>query len=236
MTKQSRWCWICAFAAALLLVAGGSLAWHLRGRPRVRAIRLLGQARKVQSAGDFRRGEVLSRAALDIDPAFGEAALLAAECAAESGQFQRAIEHLRLITPAEPGVRFRALLLTAQLDHHRLRRLGDAERAYRAALELAPDDVAANDGLARLLGLCGRAREAIPYALTIVRQERPTDLLVLMAHSDGVLNDPGALEAAIAADPADANPLVGSAWHAAAAEQTDRSIGLLREALARAPR
>jgi len=227
--------WIGALAAVLLLAAGASLGWHFWSRPEVRAAHLLAQARRASSARDYSRAEELASAGLNLDPALGDAALLAAECAAAKGQFQRAVEYLHKVAPDEPQSHFRALVLTAQLEHHQRHRLGDAEQAYRAALALEPDNVAVNDGLARLLGLCGRGREAIPHALVIVRHEQPTDLLVLLARIDGVANEPGALEAAAAADPADPNTLLGRAWHAAAADETDGAIGLLRDAVSRAP-
>src|SRR5207302_952834 len=146
---------------------------------------------------------------LELDPTLGEAAILAAECAQAGNEFQRAADYLGRAQSANPRIRLRAAMLAANLYHHRLHHLSDAERAYRAALDLAPDTIDANAGLARLLGLCGRAREAVPYVLRLVRLGEPSDLLVLVARDDGVVHEPGTLELARSAAPDDPNPLVG---------------------------
>ena len=171
------------------------------------------------------------RYGLELDPALGEAALLAAEYAAARHEDKRALDYLARLVSADPRVRLRAALFAARLNHQGLHRLADAERAYRAALILAPDDFDANMGLAKLLGLCGRTREAVPNMLRIVRLGEPTDLLVLLARSDGVVHDLDALNAARRAAPEDANPRVGLAWHAASAEKTGEAVHLLREAI-----
>ncbi|HUQ71906.1 MAG TPA: FG-GAP-like repeat-containing protein, partial [Planctomycetaceae bacterium] len=134
-----------------------------------------------------------------------------------------------------PRLQLRAALLTAKLNHQHLDRLDDAERAYRAALELAPDNVEAITGLANLLSLCGRLRDAVPYALQLVRLGVETSLLVLLTSDDAVVNDPMALERARQAAPDDANPRIGLAWHAAQAGRTDEALALLRDALRHRP-
>lgn len=235
MTAQSKRRLKTAIAALVLLALGGTVFWYVRGRPPARAARLLAQARSARSAGDDENAERLARAALDLNPELGEAGLLAARSAVARKEFQRAAGHLARIASADRQIRLHAALLAADLCDHKLHRLGDAERAYRAALEIEPDDVDANEALARLLGLCARTREAIPYALRVLRQEQPTDLLVLLARVDGVVNDPAAIQAAREAAPDDPNPLLGAAWHAASADQIDQAIGLLREAIARGP-
>jgi tetratricopeptide (TPR) repeat protein len=189
-------------AATLLctVVVASAGVWYFRPAPRVRAARLLAEARSLYSRGHDADAEQRAQAALQLDPTLLEAALLAAD-----------------------------------LNHHQLDRLKTARQAYLSALKTDPDCLEANEGLARLLALCAQSREAVPNILRIIRQEAQTDLLVLLARRDGVLNEAGELAAASDADPSDANPLVGRAWHAATVDRHDEAIALLREALKRSP-
>ena len=224
-----------AIVVGLIIAVGGSAAWYMTGRPAIRARRWLAQARYLRSTGDDQEAEQAALTAAQLDPELTEANFMAAECAAARGDFRHAVDHLQQLASADRQLRVRAALLMARLNHHRLHRFTDAEHAYRAALELAPDDVEANTGLANLLALCGRTREAVPCVLRIVRLGEPTDLLVLLARPDGVVHDSTALAAARRADPDDPNPLVGSAWHAASEERHAEAIQLLKEAIRLAP-
>jgi tetratricopeptide (TPR) repeat protein len=201
----------------------------------VRAEKWLAEARRLRSVGDNRRAEESAAAALELNPRLEAAALLAAECAAARQEYRRAVGYLQQAPFDERAPKLRALLLTAGWNHQQLHRLGDAEQAYRAALALAPDDVDANSGLAHLLALCGRSREAVPFVLRIARQGVPTDLLVLLAKSDAAESDAGALEEAHRAAPGDPNPLMGLAWRAASDDDADRAVALLTEAVGLAP-
>ena len=219
----------------LLIIGGAGLVWNGWFRPDVLAGRRLARARSLRLAGEYARAEEAAAAALELNPRLGSAALLAAECAAAREEFSRAVDYAGRVTSDDPGLTLQAALSAAQWLHHQLHRPGDAERAYRRALEIAPDDVAANTGLANLLALCGRTREAFPPVLRIVRRGVPTDLLVLLARGDGAVSDARALEAARRAAPDDPNPLIGIAWRAASEEDADRAVALLREALRLAP-
>jgi tetratricopeptide (TPR) repeat protein len=220
-----------------LLVFGGAgwLGWQFWFRPPLRAERRLAEARRLRSAGDNRRAEESAAAALKLNPRLQAAAFFAAECAAAQQEFARAAGYLQECRFEEPGTKLKAALLTARWNHQHLHRLADAEQAYRAALTLAADDVNANSGLAHLLALCGRSREAVPFVLRIVRQGVPTDLLVLLAKSDAAESDADTLQAARRMAPLDPNPLIGLAWRAAADDEADRAVELLSEALRLAP-
>jgi tetratricopeptide (TPR) repeat protein len=220
-----------AVVATLILLLAGGFGWHAWFRPSVRAARFLAEARTLHASGDFHRAERAAEAALERDPALGEAALIAAECAASRHEFPRAIHFAGQVRTSDARLRLRATLMKAQLNHHGVHHFADAERDYRAALVLAPDDVQVNTGLAQLLALCGRSREAVPYILRIVRMEEPTDLLVLLARTDGVVNNSAALDAARQEVPDDVNLLLGLAWHAASDEDTTEAIRLLHQAL-----
>lgn len=223
---------LATLVAVCFCLGAGWFAWHVANRPqRDRAERLFFEARSFHAAGDNRRAEQTAVAASRLDSKFGPAALLAAESAASQGEFQRAIDHLGQATSTDPGFRLQAALLTAKLNHHRLYHLTEAERAYRAALELAPDSVEANSGLARLLGLCGRKDEAVPNVLRLVRQGQVGDLLIMLGRRSVVVHDPTLLESAREAAPDDPNVLLALAWHAASSEETDPAIDLLQRAI-----
>lgn len=224
-------------ACAILCVAGivGSAGWYVWGRPSVRAERLLREAHELQTARDFAQAEQHARRALELDDTLGEAALVAAECAATRQEFELAADYALRVPADDPVLRLRAALLAARLYEQRLHRFSLAEGAYRLALDVDPDNRTANEGLARLLGMCGRRWEAVPHILHIVRTGEPTDLLLMLARENVVVQQPDLLEAAREADPQDPNPLVGLAWHAAESNQIDHAVELLRKAISLSP-
>jgi thioredoxin-like negative regulator of GroEL len=215
----------------LLALGAGMAVWWLWGRAEVRAERLLRSAREQRAAGDLRAAESSALQAVKLNPQLAAAAMLAAECAVAQNELGAALNSARLVTAAHPALRIRAALLEAQINHYRLYHLGEAEQGYREALEGDPENLAANDGLAKLLGLCGRRDEAIPYVLELIDLGRASDLLVMLARDSGALNDPELLSRARQAAPNDPNPLLGMATQAAAEENSGRAIDLLRELL-----
>ncbi|MBS0207206.1 MAG: VCBS repeat-containing protein [Planctomycetes bacterium] len=219
----------------LIALIGGLGGWQFWWRPELRAQRWCAQARAFRSARDYPRAERAFATAFQLDPSLGEAGLMAAECAASRQQFQQASEYLQRISGGDQRVRLRRALLLASINHHQLHRLDDAERAYRAALELAPENAEANSGLATLLGLCGRLSEAVPCVLQLIKSEVETDLLVLLARESGVVHDLQTLRLAQQANPNDVNTLVGLAWHADNDGQSATAISLLKTALREHP-
>lgn len=218
-------------AITIVGLAGGVAAGIIHLRPTARAERSLAAARSFRAGGRLKEAEEAAANACRLNPALGEAALLAAECAAARRDYAGAVEYAAQVSSGEPRVRLRAALLAARLNHQRLHRLAEAERAYRVALDISPDDVTANTGLATLLGLCGRRTEAIPHVLRVIRRGHATDLLVLMARESGAVDDPTLLEEARRAAPDDPNPLLGLAWRAASADRPEEAIPLLRKAI-----
>ncbi|MGC1274281.1 MAG: FG-GAP-like repeat-containing protein [Planctomycetaceae bacterium] len=216
---------------ALLLVGVAAGVWRFRESPAERVERLLTEAQAFRLKGDDAQAEQAAATALRLDDGSAKAALLAAEVALEQAEYRRAADYLARVTHGDRSLRLRAALLAAEVHHHRLLRLSEAEWYYRLALELDPDHREANVGLAKLLGLCGRRDEAIPHVLRLVRQGEITDLLILIARESGAISDPEKLEAARRAAPDDANPLIGLAWEAASAEDTNRAIDLLQRAV-----
>lgn len=215
---------------ALALVLGG-VWWLASWYPS----HLLGQARSFLVARDYARAEQSAASALAWGAASSDAALIAAECAAEQQKYDTAIGYLERMKSADRRHRLRAAILAGNLNLHHLHRLSPAEKAYRAALDVSPDHIEANTELARLLGLCGRMREAVPHILCLVRAGVATDLLVLLAKDSGVVHDSEALALAQRADPDDPGMLMGRAWHTANSGKYDEAISLLNRAIQRQP-
>lgn len=221
--------------AAVALVAILGAAWHKWGRAEVRAERLLIQALELREAGDDEAAEESAAAAFQLNSGLSEAALLAAVCANERRNYRAAVDYVRQIKAGDESARLRATLLEARLCHYRLYRLADAEGAYRRAIELDAFNLEANEGLARLLGTCGRRHEAIFYVLQLLSQGYANDLLVMLSRESAALRDSALMDRATKADPDDPNPLLGLAWEAAAENQIDKAISLLNDVLRKDP-
>lgn len=231
-SQANRWL---VLQGIVLLIFIGWGVWYQVGRLDVRTKQLMKQARLDYSLGREQQAEKNAAKVLELNPGLDEAAFLAAECALSQNKYQDAFDYLKQLQSSKTATQVRAALFKAKLQHYQLNRFSDAERSYRVVLELDPENVQANSNLAKLLGLCGRRREAIPHVLNLIRQGVETDLLLLLARESGVINDLEALERAHATVPEDANPLLGLAWHAAENKQTERAIQFLRDAIARQP-
>ena len=214
---------------AIAVTAG--IAWLYWQQSSRRFERFMRQAQELHAAGQETLAEQCAANALELNPNSNDAALLAAECAAARNDFDRAVQYAQRVASADPVDKRDALLRIAQWSHHHRLRFSEAERAYRETLQIDPDNFEANVGLANLLGLCGRSREAVPFVLKTVQIGRPTELLMLISRDSVVVNDPGTLQQAYEASPSDCNTLVGLAWHAAELDMNDQAIDLLHEAL-----
>jgi thioredoxin-like negative regulator of GroEL len=220
---------------SLLLTAIGWAVWRVKGNAGASAARLLREARAAYAAGDVSRAGESAEAAWRLDPALGEAALLAARCAADLRRYDEAVQLAEHVSSDDQSSYLRAALLRARIERHHLYRFRRAEEAYEAALRVEPDNLEANQGLAQLLGICARREEAVTHVLQLVRQGVPTDLLVMIARDTGVASDPDALSRARQNDPQDPNPLIGLAWQDANAGRVESAIDVLREAVTLQP-
>ena len=198
--------------------------------PEQQAAELFRRASLLQARGNSTEAEKLARQAITLNVHLSAAHRLAAQCAVERNDYQQALEDLSSITEQGSDDWLAARKLAADILHYRVYRLRDAEHAYRDVLSVRPDDVFANDGYARLLGLCGRRSEAIPHVLRLLRAGEHTDLLMLLSRESGALSDPELLEAARRADPSDPNPLLGQASVAAADLEPDVALDKLKVA------
>ena len=190
----------------------------------------LRKARLLLARGDANAAESLVRPITLTQPHLADAWLLAAECAVARNAYDDAVDYLSHIPADNEKAWLTAQMLTADILHYELYRFRDAEKTYRGILQIDPDNVTANDGYARLLGMCGRRSEAIPCVLRLILAEQETDLLMLLSRESGLLNDPQMLKAAIDADSGDPNPLFGQAAAAAASQQPKLALEKLEAA------
>jgi tetratricopeptide (TPR) repeat protein len=219
--------WIVAVVAA----SGGAIGWYFYNQPEARADRLLIQAKQSWSAGDLAEAEASAAAALDLNPNLVQAAFLAADSAADQGEFSRAVEYARRVATENVELQLRARLMVARMTDHELHRMADAEAAWREVLAIDPDHVEANSELARLLFRSDRKSDAIPSVLRLISAGQATDLLILLSRTAASADDQRGLELARAADPLDTRPLTGLALLASIQGQSNEAIALLRQAI-----
>lgn len=231
-TRWKRWQ---IFLIGFACVSASWIVWSVWLQPTARAERALADARRSRQLGQFKAAEESAVAARELNPELHEAVLLAAECAASEQQFDRALAHLDQLKSTDPETLLGAAAWRAEWNLHGLFRLTEAEAAYRSILEIDPDNVLANTERARLFGMCGRRREAIPHVLRLIRQNEETDLLILLMRENGVINEREFLEKAHQKNPADPATLMGLSWHASESDDSEQSISLLRKALDIAP-
>lgn len=126
------------------------------------------EAARLFEMGDFRAAAAAYEAILaDSPPSFG---VLLGLCRSyhefgDGGRFEGAIRRLLAFDP----LRAEAFILTG-VRAQREGRFADAEKAYRRALELRPDDADALSGLAEVCLAQGAREEGIGYLRRIVRQ------------------------------------------------------------------
>ena len=201
-----------------------------RRDPRLQAEGLVRRAQLLAAEGDMAEAEELVRKAIDFDKELSIAHRLAADCAVSRSDFEQALSDLAQIQQSETRDWLSGRMLAAEILHHHVHRFREAERAYLDVLAALPDDVFANDGYARLLGICGRRSESIPYVLRLIRAGEETDLLILLSRESGALNDPDMLQGARRADPTDPNPLLGQAAAAESAQNPKTALEYLNRA------
>ena len=220
--------------AAILTIAaviGGLLAFLQDGEsPQQQALDSVRKGRLLVAKRDWKTAELLARSAIELNKDLATAYQLAAECALVRQDYKQALDDLSSITQEDNDLWRKAQIKTAKIYQFQLHRLSKAEKAYRLVLSAYPDDIEANDGCARLLGLCGRRTEAIPHILKIVRAGQKTDLLMLLSRESGSLNNAELLEAARKSAPHDPNPLLGQATAAASRHENEEALDLLKTA------
>jgi tetratricopeptide (TPR) repeat protein len=195
-----------------------------------KAEELLRRAMLLSAQGDTVETEKIARQAIELDGSLSAAHRLAADCAVARNDFEQALSDLSQISNSNTDDWVSSRRLAAEILHNRVFKFSKAEQAYQNVLAAVPDDFFANNGYARLLGLCGRRREAIPCVLRLIRAGEETDLLILLSRESGALNDPDMLNSARQADPSDPNPLLGQAAIAASSLNPQLALDKLNQA------
>ena len=196
---------------------------------------MLERAFVLHAIGDARQAESLALAAWRLDQRHGAAVLLAGECAESQKQFARAVEWYGQVPPDDARQRANACFRAAKICHQKTYQLTQAERFYRETIELDPQNAEASARLANLLGLCGRGRELDPFVIRVLIQEQPTDLVMIMSREQVGIAQPELLEHARRAAPTDPNVMLGTAWAAVIADQSEAAIVVLKALLKEHP-
>ena len=196
--------------------------------------KLLESARKSFRRNEFEEALQFTRDILKREPDNSDARWIAGRSGMRLKQYSEAVHDLNLISHDSPqGVEAR--LLAAEILHYHLYLFDEAELAYRAVLQHDVMNSTANDGLARLLAVCGRRSEALPMILLLVKQQQASDLLLVLARESGSINDAELLEKAHLAAPDAAGPLLGLARLADLNQQTSEAVNLCRQAVHKSP-
>ncbi len=196
--------------------------------------KLLENSRKSFQRNQFEEALQFTRTILKREPDNSDARWIAGRSCRRLKQYPEAVHELNQISLDSPhGVDAR--LLAAEILHYHQYRFDEAEQAYRTVLQQDPMNPTANDGLARLLAVCGRRSEALPMILLLVKQQRASDLLMVLARESGSINDAELLERAHLAAPDSAGPLLGLARLADLKQQTSEAVALCRQAVQKSP-
>lgn len=183
--KARGWLWGLTAAA---VVGGVLLWWHLR---RVEADATYSGAVAALAAGRWQDAEELGRGLTRWSRYATEGWLIAGEAAARQGFADRALACYQAVPQDGSPLARTALLARGELYLKALPALGEAERVYREVLAAEPENLVANERLAYVLGLQGRAGEAAVHRLNLLRQGKVLPLqLVLLALGDTADENP----------------------------------------------
>ncbi|MFH1923090.1 MAG: FG-GAP-like repeat-containing protein [Planctomycetota bacterium] len=171
-----------------LVLGGGLLWWHLR---RVEANTTYSAAVAALNTGLWEEAEELGRRLTRWSRYASQGWLIAGEAAARQGFGDRALACYQKVPQDGSRMARTALLACGELYLKALPALGEAEQVYRQVLAAEPDNVVANERLAYVLGLQGRAGEAAVHRLALLRQGKVLPLqLVLLALGDSADENP----------------------------------------------
>jgi tetratricopeptide (TPR) repeat protein len=216
---------------AVLILISAFFAWPKSSVP---IDQLLQDARRSWQRAEFEAALLSTESILQREPENPDALWISGRSHARLKQYTEAVRDLHLIDlDSAAGIDSR--LLIAEILHYHLYLFDEAEQAYRAVLRQNPVNAAANDGLARLLSVCGRRSEAIPLILRLVQLQQASDLLMVPARESGAINDEELLTRAHQAAPDSAGPLLGLARLADLRQQTDEAVTLCQRAVEKSP-
>ena len=142
-----------------------------------------------------------------------------AQAARRRGEYARAVElYDRVAERGGPDQSAQAHTQSALLLLQSLARLDESEKRFRRAIEVGPDHVEANRGLAMVLAISGRRWEAVPVIRRVLQSGATAssdgteiDLLRLMDVGGGVQLESAVLDAALSRDRDEPVALMGLA-------------------------
>ncbi|MHC4880188.1 MAG: FG-GAP-like repeat-containing protein [Planctomycetota bacterium] len=126
--------------------------------------------------------------------------------------FEGAIAAYDHVSEISPATVFEARLASGAICLNRLHLLSRAERYFLAAYQAKPGDPRAAQSLARILGICGRSREQIPFLLDLIQHDQFSNfhLYAIVAGKNQKV-DPDLLAQCYQADLADVEVQVAAA-------------------------
>lgn len=216
------------------LVCLSCLAWWLfTSSPSIESLLVTAQQRLDQRR--FAEAEALAKQVLIKRPTDCQAALVAARAAAALHQDANALAHLRSpmdqpVSDCAPCLRFAAELT------RRMGRARDLEQILTRLATADPPEIEAVNQLAYLLGVEGRAFEALHPLFIALKSGRFTpDHLIMLAAGEPVVNDTAFVERCRTAVPDDPLPLLGRAREALGSQDFGVAGPLLRQIVAGVP-
>lgn len=225
--------------AVLVVLGMGGWYWHHWRRadlPRDASfVSTLPQAREALEAERFAEAEQLALETSLDSPDGPVARLIAGEAATRQQAFLRALQHYDSI--ARDGSD--AAVIAAFSAGEVARKLGQLTRAqadFAYVLEHKPDDAAAHERMAFLLGITGQRWEARPhFVFLVLNGQSSLQEVVLLGDIERPLEQADFVEQCFRQNPGDPLVQLARAAEMFAAGQTDQARPLLRQIVAKQP-
>lgn len=184
---------------------------------------------------DWERAAAAAAIVLAEQPNDSAALLIAGEASARLDRFVEAIGHYDAVPDSAGGDAALARLCAGDL-RLKLGRMSEAERDFRSALRLDPDQKLAIRRLVVVLMLSGRRWEAGPYLLELVkRDEADLDVLCSLGDPARLVTNYDQLTRFREIAPEDPLPVLGLAAQAQLREENDQAELLLKSIVEEPP-
>jgi len=207
--------------------------WSLTSSPSTESLLATAQQRLDQRR--YPEAETLAERVLRQRPADCRAALIAARSAVAQHRDAKALDHLRPAVDQPVSTCGPCLRLAAEIAR-RLGRAADTEQMLTRLVEADSPDIDAANQLAYLLGVEGRAFEALhPLFLALRSGKLTPDHLIMLAAGEPVVNDAKFVDHCRAAVPDDPLPLLGRAREALGSQNFAAAESLLQQIIAAVP-
>lgn len=201
---------VIACTAVAFLVSGG-VYWYTRPT----AEELVKRARAAFAVKDYSSTLSLAKRALATGPESSDALLLAGGASVELENFGDAVEFYERVSKVNNAKYLESRAISSHLLLFKLGRAAEAEQQYRDILAVDPKHPVAVAGLANLLGLAGRRREATPYLIELIRQGRiSVNQLTLLGSESGGFSDVKLHQFCLQNSACDPFPMMGLSWQA----------------------